>query len=269
MIYPLFLCYTEEKGVLFMENCETRRLVPGAKYAVLFLHGIAGSPNQFRSLTGLEQLVPEGWSVINVRYPGHGGDVLDFGSSTMEQWRNHARKAFLDLVENHEKVLIVGHSMGTLFAIQLALEYPERVAGLFLLNVPLRPMPRLFFIPNCLRLAFGCVRPDHPREACLQAACGVSPTNRVWQYLTWLPRIFELFGEIAMTEKFLRNLSVPCIAFQSGTDDLVSNLSARVLRKSGVMTVRELPESTHFYYAPWELQAVAQEFINRIKKVDR
>ena len=252
-----------------MKNRETRRLVPGAKYAVLFLHGIAGSPEQFRSLTGLEQLVPESWSVINVRYPGHGADVLDVGSSSIEQWRNHARKAFLELEENHEKVLIVGHSMGTLFAIQLALEYPERISGLFLLNVPLRPMPRLFFIPSCLRLAFGCIRPDHPKEACLQTACGVTPTNRVWQYLTWLPRVFELFGEIARTEKYLRNLSVPCIAFQSGTDDLVSNLSTRVLRRSGVMTVRELPESTHFYYAPWERQAIARDFANRIKKVDR
>lgn len=252
-----------------MKNSETRRLVPGAKYAVLFLHGIAGTPEQFRSLTGLEQLVPKDWSVINVRYPGHGGDALDFGSSSIEQWRSHARKAFLTLEETHEKVLIVGHSMGTLFAIQLALEFPDRIGGLFLLNVPLRPMPRLFFIPGCLRLAFGCIRPDHPKEACLQTACGVTPTNRVWQYLTWLPRVFELFGEIAGTEKYLRNLCVPCIAFQSGTDDLVSNLSARVLRKSGVMTVRELPESTHFYYAPWELQAVAREFIRWIKKVDR
>lgn len=252
-----------------MKNRETRRLVPGAKYAVLFLHGIAGSPDQFRSLTGLEQLVPESWSVINVRYPGHGADVLDFGRSSIDQWRSHAREAFLALEEKHEKVLIVGHSMGTLFALQLALELPERISGLFLLNVPLRPMPRLFFIPSCLRLAFGCIRPDHPREASLQRACGVTPNNRVWQYLTWIPRLFELFREIAGTEKCLGALSVPCIAFQSGKDDLVSNLSARVLRKSGVMTVRELPESTHFYYAPWERQAIAREFTNRIKKVDR
>lgn len=252
-----------------MKNRETRRPVPGAKYAVLFLHGIAGSPEQFRSLTGLEQLVPQDWSVINVRYPGHGGDTLDFGSSSIAQWRSHAREAFLTLEEKHEKVLIVGHSMGTLFALQLALEYPDRIGGLFLLNVPLRPMPRLFFIPSCLRLAFGCIRPDHPREACLQTACGVNPTNCVWQYLTWIPRLLELFGEIARTEKYLGDLSVPCIAFQSGRDDLVSNLSARVLRRSGVMTVRELPESTHFYYAPWELKAVAREFTNWIKKVDR
>ena len=269
MIYPLFPCYTEEKGAFFMEHYETRRLISGAKHAVLFLHGIAGSPNQFRKLIGLEQMVPEDWSVINVRYPGHGGDVRDFGRSSMDLWRSHARNAFLELAKEHEKVLIVGHSMGTLFAMQLALEFPKRVSGLFLLNVPLRPMPRLFFIPNCLRLAFGCIRPDHPREACLQTACGVDPTALVWRYIRWIPRILELFAEIARTEKVMGALRVPCIAFQSRKDDLVSNLTARVLRRSGVMTVRELPESTHFYYAPWELEAVAREFINRIKKVDR
>ena len=250
-----------------MEHYETRRRVPGARNAVLFLHGIAGSPNQFRDLTGLEQLVPGDWSVYNIRYPGHGGDVLDFGRSNLSQWRDYARKTFLELTEKHEKILIVGHSMGTLFAMQLALEFPEITAGLFLLNVPMRPMPRLFFVPNCLRLAFGAIRQDRPREACFQTACGVTPNRRVWQYMTWLPRVFELFQEIVLTEKYMGELSVPCIAFQSGMDDLVSNRSTRVLQRSRVMTVRELPESTHFYYAPWELEAVGREFVLRIKKV--
>ena len=234
---------------------------------MLFLHGIAGSPDQFRSLVGLEQLVPESWSVINVRYPGHGADVLDFGRSSIAQWRSHAREAFLALEEKHEKVLIVGHSMGTLFALQLALEFPDRMAGLFLLNVPLRPMPRLFFIPSCLRLAFGCIRPDHPREACLQTACGVTPNNRVWQYLTWIPRLFELFVEIARTEKCLGALSVPCIAFQSGKDDLVSNLTTPVLRKSGVMEVHELPDSTHFHYTTQDKKRVCEAFETEMKKI--
>lgn len=252
-----------------MEHCETRRLVPGAKYGVLFLHGIAGSPNQFRKLMPLEGLVPETWSVINVRYPGYGGTVTEFGKSNMNQWRGHARNAFLELAENHRQVLIVGHSMGTLFAMGLALEFPQKTAGLFLLNVPLRPWVRLSMIPNCLRLAFGRIRQDHPREVCLQIACGVTPTARVWQYISWIPRIFELFGEISRTEKVMEGLTVPCIAFQSRQDELVSNFTAPVLRRSGVMEIRELDNSTHFYYAPTEKEGVREEFTNRIKKVDR
>lgn len=250
-----------------MDHPETRRLVPKAKYAVLFLHGIAGSPNQFRKLIGLEALVPEDWSVINVRYPGHGGDVRDFGRSSMALWRSHARNACLELANNHEKVLIVGHSMGTLFSMQLALEFPEKVSGLFLLNAPLRPMPRLFFIPNCLRLAFGQIRKDRPRERCFQIACGVDPTPLVWRYIPWIPRVFELFREIARTEQVMGGLAVPCIAFQSRKDDLVANRSAVVLRGSGVMEVRELESSTHFYYAPEDAEVIRREFEKWIKKV--
>ena len=250
-----------------MEHYETLRQVPGAKTAVLFLHGIAGTPNQFRKLMPLEDLVPEDWSVFNIRYPGYGGTVKEFGRSNIDQWRDYARERFQELAQSHEQVLIVGHSMGTLFAMQLALYNPEKVAGLFLMNVPLRPWPRLILIPNCLRLAFGGIREDHPRERCFEIACGVTPTALVWQYISWIPRVFELFGEIIRTEKVMDNLSVPCIAFQSRKDDLVSNFTAPVLRKSGVMEVRELPESTHFYYAPWELKAVVREFEKQIKKV--
>jgi len=250
-----------------MKHPETRRLIPGAKNAVLFLHGIVGTPNQFRVLIPLEDLVPPDWSVYNLRYPGHGGDVTGFGRSNMGQWRGYAREAFLELAERHEKLFIVGHSMGTLFAMQLALEFPEKVCGLFLLNVPMRPWVRLFCVANCLRLAFDCIREDHPLEACFQKACGVTPTALVWRYLPWIPRILELFGEIHRTEKVMGKLTVPCIAWQSRRDDLVSNLSAPVLRRSGVMEVQELPDSTHFYYAPADKSRVCEAFEKSIKKI--
>lgn len=252
-----------------MKHPETRRLVPGAKNAVLFLHGIVGTPNQFRILLPLEELVPPDWSVYNLRYPGHGGDVGDFGRSNIGQWRSHAREAFLELAETHEKVMIVGHSMGTLFAMQLAVEFPEKAARLFLMNVPMRPWVRLFCAVNCLRLAFGRIREDQPLEASFQIACGATPSPLVWRYLPWIPRVLELFGEIHKTEKIMGKLTVPCVAFQSKKDDLVSNFSAPVLRKSGVMDVHELEKSTHFYYLPEEKLRVQKVFQNCMKKVDR
>ena len=49
----------------------------------------------------------------------------------------------------------------------------------------------------------------------------------------------------------------------------MSNVTAPVLRRSCVMEVRELDNSTHFYYAPTEKEGVREEFTNWIKKVDR
>ena len=250
-----------------MAHPETGRLVPGAKCAVLFLHGIVGTPHQFRTLMPLEELVPADWSLFNIRYPGHGGDVRDFGKSSMDAWRTYARHRFLELAENHEKIMIVGHSMGTLFALQLALEFPEKVGGLLLLNVPLRPWMRLFCLVNCLRLAFGRIRQDHPWEAAFQTACGVTPTPFVWRYISWIPRLLELFIEIYRTETCMGNLKIPCIACQSGKDDLVSNLTTPVLRKSGVMEVHELPDSTHFHYTTQDKKRVCKAFETEMKKI--
>lgn len=252
-----------------MRHYETRRLLPGAKYAVLFIHGIVGTPNHFRVVLPLEELVPPNWSVYNIRQPGHGGSVKDFGRSNIDQWRSHAKTAFEELSARHDKVLVVGHSLGTLFAMQLALERPEKVAQLFLIAAPMRPWVRLFGAVNCVKLAFGLIREDRPLEWATKNVCGVNATPFVWQYIPWIPRFFELFAEIASTEKRMGNLCVPCVAWQSRKDELVSNFSAPVLRKSGVMEVHELANSTHFYYAPEDLKTLRREFINCIQKIDR
>lgn len=252
-----------------MEHVETRRLVPGAKCAVLFIHGIVGTPNHFRQVLPLEELVPESWSVYNIRQPGHGGSVEDFGKSNIHQWRSHAKTAFDELAARHDKILLVGHSLGTLFAMQMALENPEKVAQLFLVAAPMRPWVRLFGAVNCLRLAFGWIREDRPLEVATRNVCGVTVTPLVWKYIPWLPRFFELFAEIARTEKVMGNLKVPCVTYQSKKDELVSNFSAPVLEKSGVMEVWELENSTHFYYAPEDMQLLRREFQSYIKKVDR
>lgn len=252
-----------------MEHFETRRLIPGAKYAVLFIHGIVGTPNHFRVVLPLEELVPETWSIYNIRQPGHGRSVRDFGRSNIDQWRCHAKAAFEELAARHDKVLVVGHSLGTLFAMQLALEYPEKIAQLFLVAAPMRPWVRLFGAVNCVKLAFGLIREDRPLEWATKNVCGVNATPFVWQYIPWIPRFFELFAEIARTERIMGKLNVPCVAWQSRKDELVSNFSTPVLRKSGVMEVHELANSTHFYYAPDDLKLLRCEFQNYIRKIDR
>lgn len=243
-----------------MKHAETNRIVPGAKYAVLFIHGIVGTPNQFRNVIDLEGLVPGCFSVRNLCLPGHGLGVKEFGESSRRQWGSYVRQAFLELASSHEKIIVVGHSMGTLFSLQLQREFPEKIAGLFLLNVPLRLWVRLWGACNALRLAFGCVRIDRPREASILLACGTKPTARIWQYIPWIPRYLDLFAEIIYTERQLQEPSVPYRIIQSGKDELVSNQTARILRQKGFANLMELPESSHFYYPSPEKEAIQLAF---------
>ena len=248
-----------------MEHQEYVRIVPGANTAVLFMHGIVGTPNHFRDLLPLVGLVPNDWSVYNVLLPGHGGAVEDFGRSSMNAWKDHVWRIFRQLTDSHDRIILVGHSMGTLFSIQMALEMPERIAGLFLIAVPLRVGIKLFGVVNMLRLTFGMIREEDPVQAATQQVCGVTTTWMVWKYIPWLPRMWELIREMHGTAKVLDELAVPCIAFQSERDELVSNRSRKILQKTGRVEVHNLLHSTHFYYAPEDIVTVQERFNSIIK----
>ena len=56
-----------------MDHIQQIREVPGAAYAVVFLHGILESPAQFADFM---DSVPPYCSVYNLLLPGHGG-ILD------------------------------------------------------------------------------------------------------------------------------------------------------------------------------------------------
>lgn len=236
------------------------RKVPGAENAVLFIHGIVGTPNHFRDVMPLISLVPENWTVHNILLPGHGGSVEDFSRSSMNAWKNHVRNAFDELAKEHKRVLVAAHSMGTLFALQLALDHSEKIPKLFLLAVPLRPGLRWFVIKNVFRVAFDKVRQDRPLEVATRDACGVTVTKKLWKYIAWIPRYLELFREIIQTEKHLGGLKVPSVAWQSQKDELVTNRSKNILAKYPVIAIRDLTESGHFYYSDADREAVMRSF---------
>ena len=75
-----------------MENkhVEYRRIVKGARVAVLCVHGIMGTPNHFRDLV---PLIPDDFSVLNIVIEGHCGSVSDFSHASMRKWENCVERA--------------------------------------------------------------------------------------------------------------------------------------------------------------------------------
>ena len=258
--------YYKNRGGDAMVHEEYVRMVPHADTAVLFIHGIVGTPNHFRDLIPLVELVPESWSVCNLLLDGHGKSVEDFANTSIENWHSQVWGTFEKLSRTHERVILVAHSMGTLFSIQLAAQYPEKIPCLFLLAVPLRPKLGFSIICNSLKLVLGKLRDDVPQEYAIKRACGVTPTKKVWKYLAWLPRFWELFHEIIKTEKILSNLTVPAAVFQSYCDELVARRSETILTQCQNMSVHPLQNSSHFYYHPNDLQRIQACFTQMIKE---
>lgn len=231
-----------------MSHSEYRRIVADADTAVLFLHGILGTPRHFDFLL---PHVPEGWSVVSLLLDGHGAGVQEFSRTSMARWQAQVRQEVDTLLTQHKRLVIAAHSMGTLFAIQTAIAHPDRVAALFLLAVPIRIRPRMKALTPAVRIGLS-LGADSPLPAVASArnACSITPDRRVWRYAGWAPRYVELFRTIREVADALPSLAVPTLALQSDGDELVSPAALRVLGRCPAVSLHRLPHSTHYAYDP-------------------
>lgn len=247
-----------------MEHKEYKRIVPKARAAILFVHGIVGTPNHFADFVSL---VPENVSVYNILLDGHGGSVRDFSHTSMQKWERQVRDAVNELTLSHTEVYIVAHSMGTLFAIDRAIEN-EAVKGLFLFAVPLKIAPKPRMVANLCKVYFDKIKPDDVVAQAAKRCYGIAQDKNPFHYFGWLPRYLELFKKAKKTRARLQMIQTPTLAYQSARDELVSDKSAKMLKQNGKISVVELKDSGHYYYAPADFELLLAEFekfINKIK----
>lgn len=215
--------------------------------AVLCIHGILGSPDHFRVLA---QEIPQEFAVYSIRLCGHGAGVDAFAAVSMRAWRHQVRKVLKQLEQRYAHLILVAHSMGTLFALQAAVRNPTQIAGLFLLGVPLCPHVTLRAVTEALRVLFHRTPPQDAWANAARDAYSIQPDCRLWRYLRWIPQYVGLFVEIARTRRVLACVTVPCIAVQSARDELVSMRSMRHLRRNPRIQCVVLRHSGHFYAPP-------------------
>lgn len=247
-----------------MEHEPYIRMVTGADTAVLFIHGIVGSPAHFKDLL---PVIPEDWSVYNILLDGHGQEVEDFARTSMEKWKTQVSQVLTSLLDSHERVFIVAHSMGTLLAIEEAVRRPSKVCGLFLLAVPLVFRVRISAALGSIQAALGQARPGSVAEQMVNDS-SVRLSPQLHKYLKWMPRFTELTREALRTHVLLPLISVPCRVFQSGKDELVGKTSTELLEKQPQITISVLENSGHFSYSPKDLaflQDQLRKMINTIK----
>mgnify|MGYP006306074745 CR=1 FL=1 len=101
--------------------------LPGGPTAVLALHGWTGWPGRLAYLA--ERLNQAGFTVSVPRLPGHGTNMQDMLQTRAADWIRCAVDEYLDLCERHERVFLVGASMGAVLASMIAAHFDvERVA---------------------------------------------------------------------------------------------------------------------------------------------
>ena len=247
-----------------MNHQEYRRIVEGSRMAVLLLHGIAGTPRHFDDLL---PLIPQNWTVVNLLLEGHGQGAAEFGAASMDAWKDQVRRELEGLLETHQKVMIVGHSMGTLFAIQSAIDFPDRVAGLFLQAVPLRPYVHPKMTLASLKLVFDVGVENDPLARAVEQDAGVEIDWRLWEYIGWPFRFVELLAECERIRRVLPQLKVQTVAIQSLQDELVSDISVRDLEKNPCIRVVQMEQAGHFGYEGEEQERMLALFRETVEKL--
>lgn len=101
---------------------------------LVLLHGVASNLTRWSEFVEHTRL-KESWDLLRSDLRGHGGSFTR-GRLGLEIWRDDLLE-LLD-AERYERAVLVGHSLGAQVALHFAARYPERSAGLVLIDPLLR-----------------------------------------------------------------------------------------------------------------------------------
>lgn len=118
---------------------------------VLLLHGFGDTPQTLALLA--RRLHKSGYSLYAPLLPGHGRDMESFRRTGASDWIGAAKTAFAGMRSRHERVSIVGLSMGAALAVLVASE--QRDIPALVLIAPYLGMPRLLRLAAATHWLWG------------------------------------------------------------------------------------------------------------------
>lgn len=105
-------------------------LEAGGRTGFLLIHGLGGTPAQFRFIA--RELAKAGFTVSVPQLAGHCGTSEEFRRSRWQDWYGSAETALQQLRQRCDSVIVCGHSMGSLLSLHLAAQEPQSVQRLAL-----------------------------------------------------------------------------------------------------------------------------------------
>lgn len=98
---------------------------------VILIHGLTGSPREMGFLA--RTLNKNGFSVITPRLANHGEHIQKLRDTTWQEFYQSVKDAF-NTIETDNSIFVSGLSVGALFGLLLALDYPDRINGVSCLS---------------------------------------------------------------------------------------------------------------------------------------
>lgn len=190
-------------------------ILPGAEdfllqrgpIGILLCHGFNATPQSVRAVG--EQLAEQGLTVYAPRLHGHGTDVRDFETSTVEDWKDSLRQGFALLRQHCSSIFIAGQSMGATLALSLVADGLP-ADGLITINAALSvPAYEALSFTDC-PVYLKESTPDIKREA-----------SEIIYELVPAVCASELLRLIDETRPTLPSVHVPTLILYSAVDNVV------------------------------------------------
>ena len=188
--------------------------------AVLLIHGWTTTPYELRRFG--KYLNENGYTVFAPLLRGHGTVPKDLENVCWPDWLADIKKEYAALKEKHQKVFIVGTSVGASLAVMLAGE-EKSADGLVLMAMPYKLKFEKSVVNFAKLLSF--FKKYHRKY--YPPTFGSSTTiTRLISYQTYpIKSALESFELIKKARENLGKITQPCFIIQSASDHIVSKNS--------------------------------------------
>lgn len=198
---------------------------------VIILHGFTANLESVRTL--FEPLSRLDLKLAAPLLRGHGESSPEhLCGVTWKEWLADAEKALEELAGSDGKAVVLGHSMGALLAMQLAVRHPEKVDSIILATVPLRltsalgPGRPLHFLASFI----SCFVDRWEMEARFaDPANAIVPKQYEWAPTKSILSMFELLDE---TARIMGQIRRPALILHCRKESIVLPESADIVFRS-------------------------------------
>lgn len=221
-----------------MADLKTSFFLTGGRTGCLLLHGFTSTPAELRPLG--EALNRAGYSVHAPLLPGHGTTPEDLLQVTYCDWIEGAQQGLNLLKQGCSSVVVIGHSMGGLLALQMAAR--NRVSAVVTIAAALKvanPWLGWAWLAKYFRPYVEAAQKRHPLEA-----------QPYLLHYTRFPTAAaaELHSLIGHTKAILPHITAPALIIQTKDDETVKPESASIIYEKISSRRKEcfwLDEGTH------------------------
>lgn len=199
-----------------------------SSFGVLILHGFTGTLESVIALrVPLQNL---GVTVSMPLLKGHGQDSPEaLRGVEWHEWLDDAERALQKLSRDADRIIVIGHSMGSLLALNLAVKYPDTVDALVLATPAIKLVS--MFAPGRPMQSFALLISKIFTNWELKPLFSDPQCASLTSHYSWVPTnaIISFFDLIRQTLPQLGRVKVPVLVVQCRRDSTVLPESATIL----------------------------------------